>query len=294
MSGIERCLVLFVGLLLAATAAIGEDHESGLLWKIAGKNNHLYLLGSVHMLRESDFPLAASIEAAYQDAETLVMELDMDDLNPLAVQALFFTYGRLPEDKTLQQVMGAEQWAYARRTAEALDIDLMMLNQIKPWWAALTVAQLQLTRLGFDPEHGIEAYFAQRAASDDKPIEGLETADYQVRLFDAMDTGQQTLLLVKSLDDAATLERDMGELLSAWREGRADELARMQSETFREFPALYGSLIRARNENWVRALAPLLTGDERDYLVVVGALHLVGEDSVVKGLEALGYRATRQ
>lgn len=292
MFSLRRLSGLFAGLLLAATAH-AIDSEPGLLWKISGDSNHLYLLGSVHMLRDSDLPLAGAAEAAYEDAEALVMELDMDDLDPLAVQGLLFAHGRLPEGETLEKQLGVERWASASEAAQALGIDLALLNQVKPWWAALTIAQLQLVKLGFNPENGLESYFARRAARDDKPIEGLETAAYQVLLFDAMDMGQQTQLLIKSLEDATTLEEDMTELLAAWRAGRVEELASLQSDTFREFPALYESLIRRRNENWVEILVSLLD-DEQDYLVVVGALHLVGEDSVVKGLARRGFVADRQ
>lgn len=290
----ERLAALLSGLLLAVLPAYGLDADPGLIWKIPGEKNKLYLLGSVHMLRASDSPLADSVEAAYDDAEALVMELDMDDLNPLTVQALFFTHGRLPEGETLEEVMGPGKWQQAAVSAKASGIDLAMLNQVKPWLAALTIAQLQLVRLGFDPEHGLEGYFTHRARDDEKPIHGLETAAYQVLLFDAMDVPQQVELLLKSLADGATLQQDMEDLLFAWRAGQDDELARLQSETFEEFPALYATLIRTRNENWVRELAKLLEGNDQDYLVVVGALHLVGEDSVVKGLEKLGYKAARQ
>ncbi len=290
----DRRSALLTVLLLAASTVSGADPYTGLLWKISGEKNSVYLLGSVHMLRDSDFTLSDSIAAAYDDAEALVMELDMDDLDPLAVQSLLFTQGRLPEGKTLQQIMGPEPWALAAAAAENLGIDLAMLNQVKPWWAALTITQLRLARLGFDPAHGLEAYFARLAARDNKTIEGLETASYQVQLFDAMDNEQQIELLIKSLDDAATLDKDMSQLLSAWRAGRVDELAALQAETFEAFPALYGSLIRTRNENWSRSLARLLQNGEQDYLVVVGALHLVGQDSVVRSMERLGFEISRQ
>ncbi len=276
---------------LIATNAIAD--EAGMLWRVAGESNSVYLLGSVHMLRESDFPLPGDIEAAYEDAEVLVMELDMDDLDPLAVQGLFFTHGTLPADQTLASLLGPELWSEAHTAAGRLGLDLGMLNRIKPWWAAITIVQLQLAKLGFNPELGLEGYFATRATGDDKPIEGLETAAYQIGLFDAMAMDRQVEMLMKSLDDATTLEQDMGELLAAWRGGHTDKLAQLQSETFREFPALYDSLIKTRNENWVAGLAGLLD-DEQDYLVVVGALHLVGEDSVPAGLAKLGYEVSRQ
>lgn len=287
----DRLLPLL--LLLASGAAGAAEPPVGMLWQVQGKQNSLYLLGSVHMLRAGDFPLPDAIEAAYQDAETLIMELDMDDLNPLLVQGLFFTHGTLPSDQTLASVLGAENYARARTAAARLDLDLDMLSRVKPWRAALTVVQLQLTRLGFDPALGLESHFTRRAGQDDKPIEGLETVAFQVQLFDAMSIDRQVQLLMKSLDDAATVEEDIDELVSAWRAGRVARLEQMQDEAFEDFPRLYETLIRERNEAWVDALRELLD-DEQDYLVVVGALHLVGEDGVPAALRREGYKIERR
>lgn len=294
-----RLPLIIAGVLIVAsvgpmpTAAAAETDEAGMLWRVPGKTNNVYLLGSVHMLRESDFPLPGDIETAYADAEALVMELDMDDLDPLAIQGLFFARGTLPDDKTLADVLGATKWQQASADARKLGIDLSMLSRVKPWWAAITIVQLQLVKTGFDPDLGLEGYFTRRASADKKPIEGLETAAFQVELFDAMDEARQVEMLTKSLADAATLDVEMGKLLSAWRRGEAEVLAELLAESFEGFPALYASVIRKRNEAWIQELANLLD-DERDYLVVVGAFHLVGEDGVPAGLARLGYEVIRE
>lgn len=289
---LSNIAVACIALVFCAMPAVYAD-EPGMLWRVAGKTNTVYLLGSVHMLRESDFPLPGDVENAYADAEALVMELDMDDLDPLAVQRLFFELGTLPADQTLADVLGTEKWRQASASASELGIDLAMLSRVKPWWAAITIVQLQLAKLGFNPALGLEGHFTRRAASDRKPIEGLETAEFQIGLFDSMSEERQIELLAKSLEDAATLEQEMEKLLGAWRRGEIEELSRLQAESFAGFPALYAALIRRRNLKWVEELAQLLD-DERDYLVVVGALHLVGDDGVPEGLAKLGYEVSRQ
>lgn len=288
----RRCWIPAL-LLLLAGALRAEASDAGLLWEIQGQHNRVYLLGSVHMLRESDFPLPAAIEGAYEDAEVLVMELDMDDLNPLHVQSLFFRHGTLMEGQTLADVLGPANYAEARTAALALDIDLDMLARVKPWRAALTVVQLQLARLGFDPQLGLEGHFTGRAAEDGKPIEGLESPAFQVALFDGMSMDRQVDMLLKSLADAATIEEDINRLVAAWRAGHVEQLAAMQNEAFADFPALYASLIRDRNVAWTEHLAELLQ-DRQDYLVLVGALHLVGADGVPAGLGRLGFEVRRR
>lgn len=279
--------------LLVTSLASAQARDAGLLWEVEGQHNRVYLLGSVHMLRESDFPLPPAIEGAYQDAEVLVMELDMDDLNPLEVQSLFFRHGTLPAEQTLAGVLGPARYAEARDAALALDIDLDMLARVKPWRAALTVVQLQLARLGFDSQLGLEGHFTRRAAEDRKAIEGLETVAFQVALFDSMSMDQQVEMLLKSLADGATIEEDINQLVDAWRAGHVEQLAAMQDEAFADFPALYAALIRERNAAWTGQLEKLL-GEQQDYLVLVGALHLVGADGVPASLRRRGFKVARR
>ena len=173
--------VIAIGLVLTGclAPATAQPDDAGMLWRVKGENNSVYLLGSVHMLRESDFPLPGDIESAYADAESLVMELDMDDLDPLAVQTLFFKLGTLPDETTLAELLGETRWREAGEAAARLGIDMSMLNRVKPWWAAITIVQLELAKIGFNPALGLEGYFARRAAEDGKSIEGLETAAFR-------------------------------------------------------------------------------------------------------------------
>jgi uncharacterized protein YbaP (TraB family) len=104
------------------------------LWLAEGANNSVYLLGSVHLLRREDHPLPAVIDTAYDDAETLFMELDLDDLDPLAMQATINRLGMLDEDQSLRDVMGEDLYEDALQAAESLDIPLDMLARTEPWY----------------------------------------------------------------------------------------------------------------------------------------------------------------
>ena len=103
----------------------------------------------------------------------------------------------------------------------------------------------------------------------------------------------QKRFLVMTLDESAQLDREIGELVGAWKAGDTAALAGLLSDEFDEFPDLYRRLTVDRNRAWVGRLADLLD-DRDDYLVVVGALHLVGKDSVVDLLEQRGYEVVQQ
>lgn len=275
-------------LLLPLTAAADSGGHPVTLWMAEGASNTVYLLGSVHLLRKEDHPLPSVIDAAYDDAETLFMELDMDDLDPLATQATINRLGMLDEDQSLRDVMGEELYDDALLAADALDIPLDMLSQTEPWFAAITVEQLALTRIGFNPMYGIEMHMMTKAIRDGKAIQGFESVEQQLGFLDGLSPGAQRDLLMQTLAEGANIRDIMDRLIVAWRMG---DIAYMEENLLADianYPELYESIVADRNRNWANTIDNMLADDE-DYLVIVGALHLIGEDGVPRLLERRGY-----
>lgn len=258
------------------------------LWKVAGAQNSVYLLGSIHLLRAKDYPLPTILDTAYDDAEVLVMEIDMDDLNPLAAQAAFTTYGIIQGEQTLQDLMGDELYERALSAANAIDIPLDMLSKTEPWYAAMTVEIMMLSRIGFNPALGIEMYMMSKASSDNKPIEGFETVEQQVQFLDGMSLDAQREMLLSTLDESAKMGEMMDELIDAWRHGDVSFLESGMLVELEKHEELNKALVTDRNARWVTRIDELLNNAD-DYLIIVGALHLVGPDSVPTQLQNIGY-----
>jgi uncharacterized protein YbaP (TraB family) len=269
----------------AVPAAADATHHP--LWVVKGEKNKVYLLGSIHVLRPSDYPLPDVLESAYRDADVLYMEVDLDDLDQAAAVAFTMSRGMLGDDRSLADVLGRKRYASAQEQADALGVDLELFARFEPWVAALTVIQAQLGRLGLEADQGIEHHFMREAQKDHKEIRGLETVADQLGVLDDLPLDRQGDFLMMSLEDAESMPKELDELITEWRAGDAEGLAATLEEEFGGFPELYERLIAARNRNWAVQIEQLLD-DNRDYLVVVGALHLVGKDSV---LELLGKRA---
>jgi uncharacterized protein len=266
-----------------------------ILWTVQGKQNTVYLLGSVHALRAGDAALSDVAERAYEDSESLVMEIDLDDpreSDPAAMLEVMQRQALLPEGQTLRGVLGSDYESLNRR-AQQSGVDLGLFDRFAPWMVATTLLQLELAKRGFSPEMGIEQVLARRAAGDQKPVQGLETTAQQLELLAGMPMPMQKRFLVMTLDESAQLDQQVGELVAAWKAGDTDTLASLLSDEFDEFPDLYRRLTVDRNRAWVGTLVDLLD-DRDDYLVVVGALHLVGKDSVVDLLEQRGYEVVQQ
>jgi uncharacterized protein YbaP (TraB family) len=129
----------------------------------------------------------------------------------------------------------------------------------------------------------------ERARVDGKPIEGLETVIDQLSIFDDRSMEEQTRFLIDSVDDMATLERDLARLVEAWRTGDMRGLEREFKKERAQAPGLYDELLGARNRKWLPKIVDLLD-DDQDYLVVVGTLHFVGRDGLLTLLKRAGHR----
>ena len=125
-----------------------------------------------------------------------------------------------------------------------------------------------------------------------RPVRGLESLESQIRIFDDLPRASQQALLEQTLDELEDADDAMRELAAAWRDGELETLAEKLLADFAAFPGLYDSLVVDRNRRWIASLEQYLR-EPRRYLVVVGALHLVGPDNVVMLLEKRGYTVTR-
>lgn len=283
-----RALFLATVLLVSVLPASVAAHPLT-MWQIEGETNRVYLLGSVHLLRKQDHPLPAAIDAAYEDAEVLVMELDMDDLDPSLVQTFTNRLGVIQDDRTLKDLMGDARYAEAAAAAEALDIPLDMLAKAEPWYAAITVEQLVLMRIGFNPLYGVELHMTRQAQRDGKPIEGLETVEEQLGFLDGLSPEAQNDLLIQTLEEGGEISLLMDDMIGAWRTGDIGYLEDTILSEMAQYPEIYDAIVVARNRRWVDTITEFLD-DEDDYLVIVGALHLIGDDGVPAMLEERGIK----
>lgn len=280
----------FILLLLASWPATADTEAHPVtLWRANGVSNSVYLLGSIHLLRAEDHPLPSVIDTAYDDAEVLIMELDMDDLDAAAAQQLFNQGGVLRDGTTLRDLMGEELYLKAETAARAIDIPIDLLSQSEPWLAAITVEMMTLFRIGFNPALGVEMYMTSRAVDDGKPIEGLESIDEQVAFLDGLSLQAQRDMLMQTLEDSASMATSIDELIRAWRYGDTGFLESGLLDSLAENEELSDALVTSRNRRWVSKIDDLL--DEReDYLIIVGALHLVGDEGVPSLLAEKGVK----
>lgn len=281
-------LIAALALLLTPLIASG-DGEPAMIWVAEGTTNRVYLLGSIHVLRAQDHPLPDVIELVYDDAERLIMELDMDDIDPAEALQFLMQNGVLAGEATLEEQMGTEMYARAAASAREIDIPIDMLQKSEPWLAAMTVQEILMMRVGFEAEYGIEMYLLGKAKADGKPIEGLETVNQQLGFLDGLSNETQSLWFLQSIVEGRRMEMMVDDMVAAWRDGDVEFLEAELLHELSIYPELHQSILVDRNKNWIAPIMELLD-DEDDYLVIVGAAHLVGEDGVPDLLSQQGVR----
>jgi uncharacterized protein YbaP (TraB family) len=286
MGRLDRHLAALTSLAVALCGQVAAADPPA--WRVASDSGaEMWLLGSVHYLRDNDYPLPPVVDALYERADAIVMELDLDDLDPAELQTVFLSAALLPDDTTLEERLDADVYARTQTLAGTLGLQPALLDRLEPWFAAVTLLDLGLQRQGIRADSGVERYLLGKTAADGKDVLGLETVREQVAVFDGLSADEQQGLLEQTLDEIEAVGDSIDSLIDAWRDGELDTLAEELAAEFERFPELYEALVVARNRAWIDALEAHLDAPE-PRLVVVGALHLVGERSVIELLEERG------
>lgn len=283
-------------LLLAALPARAEGpppapaHSAPFLWEIEGPKAKHYLIGSVHLLPPSAHPLPAALEQAYAATQASVFEADLEELGAPDAQSRMLGAARDDRPGGIKARIGKSLYGKLQKRAAALGMPTPVCDPFRAWFCALALELFPLQQAGFTTEHGIDPHFYARARDDGRPIVGLETAEHQVGLFANMPEALSKQMLAATLDEDTYTSQSPSELYRIWRANDLATLERVIKDMRQRYPELYQLLLAQRNRAWVPRLAELLKG-EVPQLVVVGAAHLVGPDSVLLLLKAHGLEA---
>ncbi|HWX68405.1 MAG TPA: TraB/GumN family protein [Steroidobacteraceae bacterium] len=262
------------------------------VWAVRGAHNVVYLAGSIHMLPANDAALPPGFARAYADSPKLVMELDLGKFDPMEAMTWMMDHGTLPAGTTLRGVLGEPLYGRVSAAAASLGMPMTGLDTLAPWVVGIEITDLAYEHEGFDPEQGVEEQLVRRAQADRKPTAGLETLPEELGSLSSLSSADQVRMLDQTVDELKDLKTEMGEVTSAWRNGDAARLAALLSIEYRAFPSLYRPLVTDRNRRWIPQVEELLRSSDNS-LVVVGALHLVGEGGLLELLRSKGYTITQ-
>lgn len=251
------------------------------IWALHGAHNTVYLAESVHLLKSDQSMLPPAFERTYAASKTIVMELDLSHIDTDTMQAWMLQHGLLPGQTTLREAVGEQVYQRVASESEKIGLPIETLQKFEPWMVALMLTDLEYLKLGYDPDQGVERQIERWAARDGKEIRGLETLDEELGQLEHLTADQQSRFLDLTVDEMHGAEHDTNDLLTAWRAGNTHKLADLLSSAYQSFPELYQALVSDRNARWMPEIEGFLK-DDQNYLVIVGALHLVGPGGLLE------------
>jgi uncharacterized protein YbaP (TraB family) len=289
----RRCteIVALLGLVafLAGCSNLdGFNRSKSALWRIRGEHNVVYLLGSVHILPKSAYPLHPALERAFADSQQVAFEVDISRATGGQVRQAFSQIGTYPQGDDLSHHISPLTLEIVKLTCVQLGVSYEKAKRFKPSLLAelLTLRYTELA--GFREDLGVDIYFYQRAKTLKKPIFGLETISDQANvLVQNEKKGEQHLLFtIASLPEYKTA---LTELVEAWRNGQVDVLDQFLNQDERNDPEMFYRMFAKRNARWLPQIERL-THENFNCLVIVGAGHLVGHHGLIETLRQRGYR----
>ncbi len=198
-----------------------------------------------------------------------------------------------PRVQSLREVLG-DDYARVAERARSAGLDLAMLDRFAPWFVAVTLMQLELANRGFT--RGARRRADAHAPRGRRPQTDLGTRDGGAavrRIRRAVVAAAETHAADDAGGNGAARHRDRQAARRLARRATSSRWRRPCPRSTRSSRSSTARSPRIATGPGSPQLVDLLD-DEDDYLVVVGALHLVGRNSVVDLLEQRGYDVEQQ
>ena len=286
----NRLWLILLSLLAASCSAVPQFGDSrATLWKVRGDHNTIYLLGSVHVLSKQSYPLKPALNKAFEDSKRVVFEIDLNQFTTKNFQQEFKRTALYPAGQSLAAKVSPETIEILKQVLPAYGLTLDRVNHLKPWFIAEWLSSRTLETAGFSESFGIDLYFFQKAKATGRAISGLETLRDQAQIFDHFNDQENERYLVGTLVTLAAYPALVQRLVTAWKNGDVRTLDQILNRDKRTDPVTHNVLFSERNTKWIPQIEGFANKNE-NYLVIVGAGHLVGDDGVIAALKRDGYR----
>ncbi|EFM09165.1 GumN family protein [Paenibacillus curdlanolyticus YK9] len=268
------------------------EASKGFMWKVQNNGNTVYLVGSIHVADKAMYPLRKEYEEAFKAADYLALEVDLTQVDQATANSLITKYGVYTDGTTLKDHISADLYKQVTAILKSRNIKENALDTYKPWVVSQIFSTFQTSDEGYDPSLGIDQYFLNNAIQTKKPIIGLETYEQQIQMFASFSDGLQESQLNETIaeyNNPSTDESGIDQLTEMWKEGDENTLSAL-AQQISSNEEYYKAMLADRNAGMAEKVTGFLNSpDKKTYFVVVGALHMLGQDGVVTKLRAGGF-----
>ncbi|MDA3924719.1 MAG: TraB/GumN family protein [Kiritimatiellae bacterium] len=278
---------IFTALLLVTLAL--SSFGASPVWKVSKGQSHIYIGGTVHLLSKEDFPLPNAFEKAYLNSQAVYFEVNINEVNSAEFAQKLLIQNMYVGDDDITKHLKPQTIKQLDDFLETKNMTLDSLKKMKPGFLSLMLATTEMQRLGM-AEVGVDQFYSNKAVKDKKKTGALETADEQLKFITNMGCGNEDELIVHSIEELGEIASVLTETKSAWRKGDLKELENAALDTWiDDFPELYKELLVDRNNNWMPQIKAMFGTEETEF-ILVGALHLSGEQGLIAQLRKAGFK----
>ena len=264
--------------------------ERGLLWRVTRKRqapSHVY--GTIHEpdARASEMP--ASVSTIFERSRSLMVEF----LPDAYAQERFLEAAMFLDHQTLEEKIGAEDFARVLEQLAPIGLAREFVNQLKPWGALIN-----LRRAPASTPTGLDAQLIGQARARRRPVAQIEGVEEQIFTFDECPMESQVALLKHSLAHRDELIELAAATVDAYLERDLAAIWRLRERFIARYPevAAHQAIMTKRvlhDRSVVMAYRMQSELRRGDAFVALGALHLYGSRGVLALLERDGYRTAR-
>src|SRR5437588_10568275 len=289
-----------VGIAPLSAIAVSPAHKKfpkSCGWRVTNAKAPFYLVGSIHALSKSDYPLPAPYEIALRNSKCFLFEFD--PTKHLEFERKFEAAGKYPPGQDIRSKIDPELLAWLRQNVATVKPDNRPTRRerarnsdtefcYKPWWIAQHLVG-PVTYRKTSLSHGLDNHFVDSATREKKKIADLESVNEHVAVMGGLSDRDSEFILRDALDQPRNAEKEFSRMHKAWLKGDTDALWAGDTRLRTKAPWIAARFVDNRNTKWVpRIEAELKSG--KPTAIVAGALHFSGPNSVIKLLEKRGYK----
>jgi len=272
--------------------SVSPIHLNGksFLWEVNYNGTKSYLLGSIHMMKKNIFPLKKEIEDAFSNSNYLVVEADISSGKTAELLKLTFENANYRDKTVLKDHLTETTYQLVKEKMDELGMSINHFKTFKSWFVAMTITSMELVKLGFNPNFGIDKYFIERGK--DKKIVELEGIKFQMELFNNFSDKENESFLLSTVKEASSLGKNIDKMVEAWKDGAVDKMVKFVNEDRgdnSDMEDVFKVIIEKRNLRMSEKISTLIK-EGKSCFVIVGAAHLIGKEGVVNLLMNMGFK----
>ncbi len=281
---LKRRIWCIIGILiLSMDICFGQSS----VWKVSNGEGKIYIGGTIHLLREQDFPLPKPFETAYDASSILVFETDISQLESPGFQQKLLAQSFFPGDSTIENILSEDILIEVKEICAEAGIPFSKMKKLRPAMLILTLVSIQYQKLGISSP-GVDVHYYKRGLEESKKVLTLESAEEQINFIVNMAQGHEEEFVKHSLEDLKNVEKDLTKLIDIWRAGRIEENVEEIEKMKEDYPSLYETILVDRNHDWLPQIELLFNTEDIEF-VLVGNLHLHGSEGLLEQLRNKGF-----